>query len=787
MDILQILNQRTINGSSLEFQGCDILDYRSQYGINSNDGSCPTTDYSKDYFDCLVKYQLFKPTQSGGNKALYHVKRGNGVNDNELSFMASIPMADENMAQSNTSNFCSKIIFPGGTINIEMIRPPALFNPSNEIIMKEIIVRNNQQEIIRWVKFNIDYSGWERPRLDAVLFCDKNGVIQERYTMEYNGADMNFQAYYDYSSDRINSWGYIDPKENLQIPNVSLKRSFYLNTVRPQLGNLLFKTGEYRDYYYTQPYTYPQITMLKKITYPTGGYSTFEYEPARFFHPNKLQTLYDGCQRIKKIDNYTLDGNLSSRRTFKYGANESGLGMAVQPLNDEDFMTSKLINIIEFRHYAGGGGWNHNFNVHRTEISSRPLIDDYLEVSSSIVYDQVTEYTEDAIGNNSGKTEYLYDYSNLEDIRSRRLIEGDEEYPDSPFLPIYKPDYLKKYKACDTGKQKEVNTYKKIGKNYSLVSKNSFSYITRQGGQVKMLLYYPMSDIIYRNAPCDGVPLISLALGYCNSSPKMHFIVRGDNSFVSGSKLLYQKIESQYTDNGIVTTSSTYNYNDNLLPIETIITDSKNIVHKQVNRYPQDYDDSISKEMIKRNMIDPVIGQFSYLGTMLLYKSFSPYKIENNILVPHYIETAKGNDEMKQEILFDKYDYKGNILDITQKDSQKIVYLWGYGSLLPVVKIEGMSYSEVEQVVGASVILQISQTTSASILEGHCSSIQTKLLSKGALVTTYAYKPLIGVYSVTDPTGIITYYEYDTHNRLKEVYIRENNTKKIIQAYSYAY
>lgn len=782
LDILQILNQSAINGS-LKYSGCDILSYRSQYGINSDVGSCPTSDYSKDYFDCLIKYQLFKPTEAGGTRTLYHVKRGNGMNDNELSYMASTRIDYNDRSQTSTANFCSKITFPGGTVNIVMIRPPARYNSENEVIMKEIIVRNEQQDIIRWVKFDIDYSGWERPRLDAVLFCDKTGVVQECYSMEYNGADTNFLSYHDYSSDRVNSWGYITSND-LQIPNISFKRSFYLNSLEPQLDNLHFKTGDDRDYYYTEPYTYPQVTMLKKITYPTGGYSTFEYEPARFFHPKKLQTLYDGCQRIKKIDNYTLDGQLASRRSFKYGANESGLGMAVQPLNDEDFITSKLISVYINN---GSNSWDHEFNIHRTEISSRPLMDDYLEASSSIVYDQVTEYIEDAEGNNSGKTEYIYDYSNLESIRNRRLIEADDEYPDSPYLPIYKSDYLKKYKAWDTGKQKEVNTYKKVGKNYSLISKNSFSYLSKGGETVKMLLYHPLFDIMYKNPPCGEMSQLNMALGQCMDSPKMRFIFRGDNSFVSGAKLLQQKEEIQYTDDGEIRTTSSYKYNDNLMPTETIVTDSENNLRKQENKYPQDYSDNVSVEMVKRNIIEPVIGQFSYLGTTPLYKSFSPYKIENNIFVPHYIETAKGDEPMKQEILFDKYDSKGNILGITQKGSLKATYLWGYGSLFPVAKIEGMSYSEVEQAIGISTIQQIANANVPSILQSYCDNIRTSLSSRDVLVTTYTYKPLVGVASITDPSGIVIYYEYDDHNRLKEIYIIENNVRKIIQAYSYAY
>ena len=53
-----------------------------------------------------------------------------------------------------------------------------------------------------------------------------------------------------------------------------------------------------------------------------------------------------------------------------------------------------------------------------------------------------------------------------------------------------------------------------------------------------------------------------------------------------------------------------------------------------------------------------------------------------------------------------------------------------------------------------------------------------------ALVTTYTYKPLVGVASMTDPRGVTTTYDYDTFNRLKMV--KDNNSKPV-EGYEYHY
>ena len=50
-----------------------------------------------------------------------------------------------------------------------------------------------------------------------------------------------------------------------------------------------------------------------------------------------------------------------------------------------------------------------------------------------------------------------------------------------------------------------------------------------------------------------------------------------------------------------------------------------------------------------------------------------------------------------------------------------------------------------------------------------------------ALVTTYTYKPLVGIASMTDPRGVVTNYEYDGFGRLKTV----TQAGKVIEKYDY--
>ena len=70
--------------------------------------------------------------------------------------------------------------------------------------------------------------------------------------------------------------------------------------------------------------------VLRSITYPTGGKTTFEYQGNQgneagvgFYGPAAV-----GGLRIKKIKNYDVSSNLASTKWYTYGKNETGIGIA---------------------------------------------------------------------------------------------------------------------------------------------------------------------------------------------------------------------------------------------------------------------------------------------------------------------------------------------------------------------------------------------------------------------------------------------------------------------------
>lgn len=63
-------------------------------------------------------------------------------------------------------------------------------------------------------------------------------------------------------------------------------------------------------------------------------------------------------------------------------------------------------------------------------------------------------------------------------------------------------------------------------------------------------------------------------------------------------------------------------------------------------------------------------------------------------------------------------------------------------------------------------------------------TIRKKVNELGGYITTYTYKPLVGMLSETSPNGNTVYYEYDAFGRLKNV---KDINYKTLKSYEYNY
>jgi len=163
---------------------------------------------------------------------------------------------------------------------------------------------------------------------------------------------------------------------------------------------------------------------------------------------------------------------------------------------------------------------------------------------------------------------------------------------------------------------------------------------------------------------------------------------------------------------------------------------------------------------------------------------------DNASYLPGQVQSSFRNATLETQLTYDKYDSVGHIQQYTTKDGISTTIIWGYNNTQPIAKIEGAKLSDISQSF-INTIVSASDTDAAAPLNND----ETPLLSalntfRNNLmtyqITTYTYDPLVGVRSVTPPSGIREVYIYDSANRLKEVR-EQSQTGRLLKEYQYNY
>ncbi len=155
-----------------------------------------------------------------------------------------------------------------------------------------------------------------RLRLAQVRLLDSNGGQIGRYAMGYNTT----QNLPEVGSKARDFWGYYNGQDGnttlLAQQNVVYSLSNGGFGSQP-IGNANREVN---------PTTTPAWT-LNQLTYPTDGYTTFDYENNQYLDQN-LTLQWAGGLRIKTISTYASPAASPLLTSFRYGQNESGGGQA---------------------------------------------------------------------------------------------------------------------------------------------------------------------------------------------------------------------------------------------------------------------------------------------------------------------------------------------------------------------------------------------------------------------------------------------------------------------------
>ncbi|HEX6431785.1 MAG TPA: RHS repeat domain-containing protein, partial [Niastella sp.] len=142
----------------------------------------------------------------------------------------------------------------------------------------------------------------------------------------------------------------------------------------------------------------------------------------------------------------------------------------------------------------------------------------------------------------------------------------------------------------------------------------------------------------------------------------------------------------------------------------------------------------------------------------------------------------------QDQVTYHAYDDFGNVAEVSSKDGVHTVYIWGYNNQYLLAEIVNMTYAELRanHITDPAYIRDLGNRPRPNPYDlDLLNSFRTAM--PNSLVTTYTYKPLTGLTSVTDPNGQTIYYEHDAYGRLTEKYRIENGIKKILELVDYSF
>lgn len=294
--------------------------------------------------------------------------------------------------------------------------------------------------------------------------------------------------------------------------------------------------------------------------------------------------------------------------------------------------------------------------------------------------------------------------------------------------------------------------------------------------------------------------------------------------------LIYSKSTS-YLPSGNVENEVKMDYdlaNQNLRWVANKIGDG--VVYPQVNlkrfKYPYDFANDPSTMMDKlveinkigtpvlvqneKGEINPTDFANLHLQNLVAQSKVLVSKDANtsNLILPVQTMAAIGTNDFYEIGKLQRYDNKGNLLQYSTKAGISTTFIYGYHQTLPIAKIEGATYEQVMTALSLFPIANSSTYLTSEIvlksdLDKDAGSENLLIVALDSFrknpnladfqITTYTYDPLVGITSVTPPSGLREIYTYyDITNKLKEVKRQEkdaggNFIYRILQKNEYHY
>lgn len=603
--------------------------------------------------------------------------------------------------------------------------------------LTSVTVRNMLGHVVHRTNLAQSYRQKENHSNSKRLMLDSINVNGENYSFCYNSTNLPNYVNLYYTKCHEDMWGYYNGDPSPENGNHWFPRELNGHEILEANCNQgicpLRMPNE----------NYCKAMMLERITYPTGGYTMFEFEP-NTYEPD----VYWGGLRLYSYKSYQSDGTLSRQRTYKYG-------FATPPDDIIDTYYMMPHEHLFFRDIPHNlcnrlnPSFIHSMPYQHAEFRGSPVIP-MTEGGAPMHYLYVQEF-EGSEGNYQRKTIYEYrrckvDVSNLVSNnyhRTESIILWNKSYNYDQGNPSYELARKRIFKRLDTNRDsliyEETNTYVvdsikvyKAGVRVSPIviregrGSSPGNYVDKEG----VANDYSVSDVCI-------IPIYSLL----SSRTIIQDGISQNESFTYDPKLRTLSPKSKH------------------------VTRSDNKEQNIIYSYP--FEESIYQEMYRANILTP-IREKTYIDNDCVNHKVTEYGNTFGMWLPQSISIGHGQSpEMRVQYL---YNAQGNISCIIKDNSIYENYIYGYNGTLPVAIIESNTYLNCENLEETGIELKT-----------RLDNIRQSYESQGFYVSTFMYEPLVGVLWSMDKNRNCKTYEYDNRGRLINIINAEGFQESLIE------
>lgn len=560
------------------------------------------------------------------------------------------------------------------------------------------------------------------------------------YTMSYHEE----MSYPSISTADTDFWGFYNGKGNSYNTVMASEINTYYN-------DYISSSAKDPDWHYSR------LGCLKRISYPTLGFSTFEYEPNRAadiilkrMHKNASVTpTPDGSAGSQDNNEEEIVAYLADIHPYSILFHEKDETGGVRILRTTDYDNQQG---AVSRTYRYSGGTVYSFpKFYTATIGSYQVYNTLLEYPSNTLDKQHIGYStvQESYSDGSYIVYRYNDYHTHPDEYNGQAHIKYSDFGDSGYLypPAFINNILREPNSNHTkrGKVRDIRYYN----NDSLLVK-------------ERIHEYAMHDSTY-------TAYIVMSGKYANSVKRY-----------TGDYRIERIIDNEYYGESRLTTDTRFTYDNKGRNIRTLTTypDASSIYVD--TEYLNDNGRNIYTLPTRVSTKQHTHGAAVSLVQLTEYS----YPSSGSVRIPDTIRTAdidadtpagtppaSLNYTITQRVA--ARDSAGNPTEFVDRNGVHTAILWGYKGLYPVAKARNMTAAKLKSLALI--------TQNAPLGEGLTAGQRTALYNhSGSLVEIYEHKPLVGITALYDNKGHCTLYEYDTWGRLTGVsdnkgYLRRHN------------